>query len=261
MKKPLSFLTDSFILLFFQGSKIINRQRKIVHLLVKIDKIQYILGTLRFNACEFSYFFTYPSDSPKIHLHRDNEKSIYTLDHITWHNSRIHIKRKDNITVAHADYPGRLLSTPPILTPLYVESHYFNRTPCLIKKNEFTPWGGSKSQEVLSLDASTGFSLAFFLSPSTISTPEILMGLQFLEIPRGLSYPPSLANLCDLKHRPGRIKVWENWDLIILTTPFIQSIISPILPVIGALDAYRLLNYSNTEAALVDLMLQANGLN
>jgi hypothetical protein len=235
-----------------------NKQKKILNLSVTIDEVQYVLGTLRFNAGEFSYFFTYPSDSPEIHLNCDTGEHTSRLEHITWHDGRIHIKRKDNVAVEVIHYPGPLLTTPPVLTPLYVESFYFNKIPCLVEKNEFTPWNGSVSQEVLSLDASTGFSLVFFLAPSTDSTPQILMGLQFADIPKDLSYAPSLADLCDLKHRAGRIKVWENWDVIVVATRFVQSTLSPIPSAIGPC---RLPNYRNVPAALTDLMLQANGLN
>lgn len=234
-----------------------NKQRKILNLSVTIDGVQYILGTLRFNAGEFSYFFTYPSDSPEIHLNCDTGEHTSRLEHITWHDGRIHIKRKDNVAVEIIHFSGPLLPTPPILTPLYVESFYFKDIPCLVDAKEFTPWSGSASQEILSLDNSEGFSLVFLLAPSNDPTPKILMGLQFADIPKGLSYAPSLADLCNPEHRPGRIAVWENWDVIVVVTPFVQNTLSPIPSAIGAC---RLPNYRNVPAALTDLMLQANGL-
>jgi hypothetical protein len=234
-----------------------NRQRKILNLSVTIDGVQYVLGTLRFNAGEFSYFFTYPSDSPEIHLNCDTGEHTSRLEHITWHDGRIHIKRKDNVAIEVIHYHGPLLTTPPVLTPLYIESFYFNKIPCLLETRDFTPWNGSVSQEVLSLETSTGFSLVFLLVPSKDPTPHILTGLQFADIPEGLSYAPTLADLCDLNHRAGRIAVWENWDIIVVATPFVQSTLSPIPPAIGSC---RLPNYRNIPAALTDLMLQANGL-
>lgn len=123
-----------------------QKQKKILNLSVTIDEVQYVAGTLS----EFSSFFTCPGDSPEIHLNCDTGEHTSRLDHITWHNRRIHIKRKDNVA---------------------------------------------------------------FLAPSIDSTPEILMGVQFTDIPKGLSYSASLADLCDLKHRAGRIKVSENCDV------------------------------------------------
>lgn len=154
----------------------INKQKKILNLLVTIGGIQYVLGTLRFNTEEFSYFFTYPSDSPEVHLNCDTDEHTSRLEHITWHNGRIHIKRKDNVAVAAMHYSGSLLTDPPVLTPLYIESFYFNNVPCLIKTKEFIPWKGSLSQEILSLDVSEGFSLVFLLVPSKYSTYQILKG-------------------------------------------------------------------------------------
>lgn len=234
-----------------------NKQRKILNLLVTVDEIQYVLGTLRFNTGEFSYFFTYPRDSPEIHLNCDTGENTSRLEHITWHDGRIHIKRKDNVAVEIIYYPGPLLTTPSVLTPLYVESFYFNNIPCLLETKGFTPWSGSLSQEILSLDTSTGFSLVFLLSPSKDSTPQILMGLQSADIPKCLSCALTLADLCDLKHRAGRITVWENWDIVVVATPFVQSTLSPIPP---TMVPCRLPNYRNVPAALTDLMLQANGL-
>jgi hypothetical protein len=235
----------------------INKQKKILNLLVTIGGIQYVLGTLRFNTEEFSYFFTYPSDSPEVHLNCDTGEHTSRLEHITWHNGRIHIKRKDNVAVAAMHYSGSLLTDPPVLTPLYIESFYFNNVPCLIKTKEFIPWKGSLSQEILSLDVSEGFSLVFLLVPSKYSTYQILKGFQFADIPEGLFSAPSLADLCNLKHRPGRIAVWENWDVVVVVTPFVQSTLYPISSAIGPC---RLPNYRNVLAGLTDLMLQANGL-
>jgi len=231
-----------------------NKQRKILNLLANIGGTQYVLGTLRFNADEFSYFFSYPSDSPELHLNCDTGEQTSRLEHVTWHNGQIHIKRKDNVAVEIIKFPGPLLSEIPILTPLYVESFYFKDVPCLLDSKDFTPWSGSVSQEILSLDASEGFSLIFLLAPSKDPTPIILMGLQFADPPEGLSYAPSLADLCNLKHRPGRITVWEGWDVVVIITPFVQSTLSPIPSAIGPC---RLPNYRNVPAALTDLMLQA----
>lgn len=237
-----------------------NKKKKILNLFVAIDGVQYVVGTLRFNEGEFSYFFTYPCDSPEIHLDCETGKDTARLEHITWHNGRIHIKRKDNVAVEIVQYPGPLLITPPVLTPLYVESFYFNKRPCLEETKGFTPWDGSVSQEILSLDSSNGFSLVFLLAPSKDPTPQILMGMQFADkdIPEGLAFAPSLSDLCDLTHRAGRIAVWENWDIIVISTSFVQNILSPIPSSIGPC---RLPNYRNIPAALTDLMLQASGVN
>lgn len=234
-----------------------NKNRRILNYLVSIGGVQYVVGRLRFNAGEFSYFFTYPSDSPETHLNCDTGESTAFFDHITWHDGQIHIKRKDNVAIEVLHYDGKLLSNPPVVTPLYVESMYFKDRPCLVNVDQFKPWSGSVSQEILSLDTSEGFSLIFMLVPSKDPTPNILAGFQSADIPEGLSHPLFLADLCDDKHRPGRIAVWEGWDVLVLVTRFVQRTLTPIPVEIGPC---RLPNYRNVPAALTDLMRQANGL-
>lgn len=232
------------------------KRRDIVHLLVNVGGDQYILGTLRFNAGELSYFFTYPSDSSEKHLYCNTGESTSRLDHITWHNGRVHTKRKDNVAIEVFEWSGPLLTEIPVLTPLYVESLYIDGIPSLLEAEKFTPWSGSVSQEILSLDVSSGFSLIFLLAPSKVSTAELLTGLQFAKKPEGFAYVPILLDLCDLEHRAGRIQVWDGWDMVIVTTPFVQQVSSPIPDSIGG--SYRLSNYISPQVGLTDLMLQAN---
>jgi hypothetical protein len=235
------------------------KQRPIANLLVTIAGVQYVLGTLRFNAGELSYFFTYPKNSPDNQLYYETGESTPQLEHITWHDERIHIKRKDNVAIEVIDYAGPLLITPPVLTPLYVESLYFNidEEPCLRRADEFTPWKGSVSQEILSIDRSTGFSLILLLAPSKETTSKVLMRLQFQDPIRQFPFTLHLADVCDSKHRPGRLQVWNDWDIIVITTPFVQKTLSPIPPSLGSC---RLPNYRNIPAALTDLVCQANGI-
>jgi hypothetical protein len=233
-----------------------DKQRPILNLLATIDGVQYVIGIVRFNTAEFSYFFTYPSGSTKFYNH-DTGEPASRFDHITWHDGHIHIKCEDDGAVGIVEYPGPLLTTPPVLTPLYVESLYFKDKPCLLSTKEFTPWKGSSSQELLSLDTPTGFSLIFLLAPAKDSTPQILMGLHLADTHGRSSPAPALADICDREHRAGRISVWKDWDMVVVTTPFVQSTLHPISSAIGPC---RLPNYLNVRAALTDLLLQANDL-
>lgn len=81
----------------------VTQKRKIskplsIKITVMISGQSYVLGVLSFNTAkeEFSYHFTYPSDSPKDHFNYDTGKYTARLDHITWHQNHIHIKRKDD---------------------------------------------------------------------------------------------------------------------------------------------------------------------
>jgi len=230
-------------------------KRPILNLLATIGGVQYVLGILRFNLKEFSYFFTYPNGFPESQENLDSGEKTSPLDHITCHDGRIHIKRKDNVAIEILDYPGLLLADPPRLTPIFIESFYFNDSPCCLSLNDFTPWKGSVSKEILTLESSNGFSLILLLTPSTLLTPQILMGLQFADIPEGLSHAPVLNQIIDQGHEVGRVQAWNGWDLLIIATPFKQSTITPI-------PSYscRLPNYKNVPAALTDLLCQANGI-
>ena len=66
------------------------------------------------------------------------------------------------------------------------------------------------------------------LVPAQIDTPSILVGTQFLEIPKDLDFPPCLADLCDKNRRPGRIQLWNGWDFLVVTSPLKCRILSPI---------------------------------
>jgi hypothetical protein len=222
----------------------------------------YVLGTLSFNSVkeECSYHFTYPEDSSKIHFNCDTGKLTGRLDHITWHRNIAHIKRVDDVAIEEVVLSaGPLFCSNPVITPIYVESLYFaaNR-PCLKETDHFRTWKGSQIQEVLSLDQSEGFSVIFMLVPSKLDTTSILVGTQFMEVPKKLDFPPCLADLCDMSHRPGRIRLWSGWDFLVVTSPLKCRILSPIPPVLG--NSYRLPNYQNVPAAVTDLLMQANNL-
>lgn len=239
-----------------------NNKPAAMSLTTKIAGKEYVLGTLSFNVIkkEFSYHFSYPEDSPEKHLDCDTGQYTARLDHITWHQNVVHIKRGDGVPLERIKLTqGPLFCERPITTPLYVESLYFsNSEPCLRRMDHFKHWKGSQTQEVLDLDESNGFSIIYILAPSIMTTPELLLGMQFLEIPDGMDYPPCLLDLCSETHRPGRIKLWGNWDFIVLTSPYTCRIKSEIPKEVG--NSYRLPNYKNVPAAVTDLLMQANNL-
>ena len=150
---------------------------------------------------------------------------------------------------------GPLILDQPILTPLYVESIYFDNEPCLMKLSDFSVWQGSKSQNILTLDTSNNFSLIFILAPASHTIETILKDLHFWDTYENLLVCHQLGNLVDSTHNPGRINLWESWDLIIITTPFVCKILSPIPKEIKT--GFRLPNYRNVPAALTNLMSQA----
>jgi hypothetical protein len=124
-----------------------------------------------------------------------------------------------------------------------------------MKFSDFTPWAGSQSQEILSMNSSKGFSMVFVLVPASMPTDLMLTGVQFEEMSIGLSRIPQLADLLDTNHRAGRIKLWENWDMVIIVSSFLSRILSPIPEQIK--PAFRSFNYKNVSAGLTDLMTQA----
>ncbi len=230
--------------------------RPIIHLLVKIGSISYILGTLRFNRKELSYFLIDPRQPPSKHLYLENSEMTAPLEHITWHTNRIHIKRQDGIELDPIELSEPLLCEPPILTPLYVESLYFDNTPPLVTADQFCPWKGAATQKILTIDSLDKFSIIFILTPENHPTPWVLSNLA-LQIPREKEFVPcAVATLCTQRHRPGRIKIWEGWDMIVLTTPYAQCTSSPVNPRLGT--KYRIPNYKNVLASLSDLVNQAS---
>lgn len=234
----------------------------VVHLTISVAETTYVLGTLSFNSLkeEFSYHFTYPEESSKIHFNNDTGELTARLDHITWHRDVAHIKRVDNVAIERiALSQGPLFCKDPTITPIYVESLYFAASaPCLREADQFKMWQGSQAQKVLSLNNSEGFSIVFMLVPAKIDNASLLVRTQFKEVPKNGDFPPCLLDLCDMNHQPGRIQLWNGWDLLVITSPLKCRILSPIPPVLG--NSYRLPNYQNVPAALTDLLLQANNL-
>ncbi len=238
-----------------------GRKPAVVHLTVRTKSEEYVLGTLSFNTVkqEFSYHFSYPVDAPKMHLDCDTGIQTERIDHITWHQYIAHIKRGDVPIERIEISPGPLFCEKPVITPFYVESLYFSDAdPCLRRVNQFKPWKGSQTQLILDVIDSQGFSIIYVLAPSMAKTADLLIGLQFLEVPKGLEFPPCLVDLCDEQHRAGRIKLWNDWDLVIIASPYTCRIKSSIPDEIG--KSYRLPNYKNVPSALTDLLMQANNL-
>lgn len=231
--------------------------RSIIHLTAKMNGISYVIGTLAFNNREISYFFVDKRKLSQKFLNCDNGKMNSPLEHITWHSNRVHIKRKNGVIAEEIYYQyGPFISERPIITPFYVESIYFNDTPCLVQLSEFDSWQGSQSQEVLAIDNSKGFSMIFILVPASESTHSILTGIQREEFSNVLSRKPQLADLLDENHRAGRINTpWENWDMLVVMSSFLSTIRSPIPDHVK--PAYRTLNYKDVRAALTDLTAQA----
>ncbi|CCB87329.1 unknown protein [Parachlamydia acanthamoebae UV-7] len=233
-----------------------------IKLIVTVSNKTYVLGILSFNTKkhEFSYHFTYPAKAPIDHYNCDTGLYTARFDHITWHRNNVHIKRRDDVAIERIDLnPGPLFCEKPVVTPLYVESIYFNNNcPCLQEIEHSYGWNSSQTQQILNLEESLGFSVMFILVPSLTKMKDLLLGFQFLDLPEGMNYPPCLVDLCNQAHRTGRIILWSGWDLIILTSPYTCKIKSVIPKELG--ESYRLPNYKNVPAAVTDLLMQANDL-
>lgn len=232
--------------------KRLNKKPDTMNLTAKIAGKEYVLGTLSFNTVkeEFSYHFSYPKDAPEKHFDCDTGQQTARFDHITWHQKIVHIKRGDGVPIERIELTqGPLFCEKPIITPLYVESLYFsNSEPCLRQMDHFKAWKDSQTQEILHVEESKGFSVIYVLVPSIMTTTELLLGMQFLEVPEGMGYSPCFLDLCSETHRPGRIKLWNNWDFIVLTSPYTCRIQSELPKEIG--NSYRLPNYKNVPQQL-----------
>lgn len=228
--------------------------RPLIHLTATINNIQYLIGSLSFFNKQFSYFFSYPIEAPELQSDLETQTSISRRDHITFHTNRMHIKHFDpKLKSSEIVYyqNGPLILDQPILTPLYVESIYFDSETCLMKLSDFSPWQGSKLQNILTLNSSNGFSLIFILAPASHPTWTILNYFKAIDIYKS----PRLSDLVDSDHRAGRINLWAGWDLVIIISPFVCKTLSPIPE---RIKSGRIPNYKNVPAALTNLMIQAS---
>jgi hypothetical protein len=227
--------------------------RPLIHLTATIDNIEYLIGTLSFFNKQFSYFFSYPIEAPEVQFDLETQNFISRRDHITFHTNRMHIKHLDRKLKPSeiVDYQqGPLILNQPILTPLYVESIYLNSEICLMKLSDLSPWQGSKLQNILTLNTSDGFSLIFMLAPASHPTWAILNYFEAFDIYKS----HRLSDLVDSNHRAGRINLWAGWDLVIIISPFVCKLLSPIPE---RIKSGRIPNYKNVSAALTNLMIQA----
>ena len=240
----------------------IRNKPGVVHLTGQIAGCDYVLGTLSFNLNkkELSYHLTYPDGARQEQLNYDTGEMTGRLHHITWHKNVAHIKRSDGIMIEQIDlHPGPLFCDVPILTPIFVESHYIGSVePCLQNESDFRCWQGSQSQRIFSVSESSDFSILLFLLPSTEPTDHVLLGMQFINLPDGFEVPPSLVDICDESHRVGRIEIGGGWDMLVLTSRYTRTI-SGIVPPENK-GSFRLLDYKRPMSAIADLIAQANGL-
>lgn len=238
-----------------------SHKPSLIDLTIAILSKKYILGTLSFNIRkkELCYLLTYPKESSESHLNCNTGEFTARLDHITWHQKCVHIKRLDGVSIDRIQFSHPpLFSNTPVIKPIYVESHYFQTIPCLKELTCLKQRENRQSQEILCLKQPIGFSILFVLIPSKLSTTDFLLGWQFPNKPKGMDVFPCLVDICKENYPPGRVLLWDGWDLLILTSPYQCCICSSIPDGIG--DSYRLPNYKNPNSAIIDLLMQANGL-
>ncbi|MBP6869805.1 hypothetical protein KBC04_02905 [Candidatus Babeliales bacterium] len=242
--------------------------KSVMHFVVTIHDISYILGSLSINnkKREFSYHFTYPLDSPDYHLNYNSNERTLRMDHITWHADRNQIRLKKP---AQGKYPEPIspmnrkfilhqdkgLNTP--IEPFYVESIYFNnQKPCLLKQIDHAPWPNSKNQEILNIESSHGFSMILFLVSSSESTDSILQGYQLDYIPDGRFQALRLENLINKYHRAGRILLYDDWDILVVISPFLIAPSSRVPSIMQ--PAFRIFDFINPLNSLAQLMMVSN---
>lgn len=103
-----------------------GQQRPILNLLATLNGVQYVLGILRFNKKEFSYFFTYSDKYLESQENLQTGESTRALDRMTCHDGRIHIKRKDTYRVICR------------VTDLFLFASYLhNNVSCMSHENKF----------------------------------------------------------------------------------------------------------------------------
>lgn len=110
----------------------------VYHLEVSIKKESYIVASLSFNKRkgELSYHFHHSFDSPQKHFFCDSGECADRKDHITFHEKEVHTTDNKEPSDAITYENGPLLIDPPILTPLFIESIYLQKThQFYVKKN------------------------------------------------------------------------------------------------------------------------------
>lgn len=233
----------------------------ILHLEIVIKREKYIVASLSFNKEkeELSYHWHHAIDSPKKHLFCISGEHINRQDHLTFHKKNIHITdgKKSSEDVFYSD--GTLLSNPPMLTPLFVDSVYLQEPASLICGAKDLKHKQGRFVRILERKEVQNFSLVCLLVPSVIGSARALCGCQFLNIPEGFIRSPVLIDLWDPRDGLVPIRgIWDQWEILVFATSYTRRIDSPISLEIGS--NFRMPDYKRPDAALTNLLLQTKPL-
>lgn len=233
-----------------------------LHLTAKINSCEYVIGTLSFKLKEkeeeLSYHLHHPAESNHQPLNLNTQQPTSRADHVTWHNNVIHIKMVDKSTVLEipSSY-GSFLPTTPIVQPIFVESFFLNGSPkheILVPRKSFTPWQNSHEQLIINSEKITDFSIALILIPSTTPIDHLFATSQ---VTRSGNNAIDLIYLLEAGYTPGRIEAYADWDILVITTPFVDNNTLRTEQPIPKFSI-RALNYENPTGGLYAILLHAS---
>lgn len=230
-----------------------QKPRKI-HLKISIGSDLYVLGTLSFNLAknEIYYLFHHSETAPKKVLDIDSNNSADPPIHISWHRKRVHIRTESGI-LQYAEYPnGDLFPGSPEVRPLLVECVTLNSTPDLLRRDDaFINFEDADEYLQLQLPHPSNFSLILMLIPKIWATSDFFLRA-YLRGNQGKDVP--LWHLRNESHEIGRIIAFEDWDLVVWTTPFVRKV-SNVSEKLAS--GYRVPDFIKPADSLFDLIMQA----
>jgi len=223
---------------------------KTVRIKTRIEDHEYIICTLSINIKneEFFYLIDWPDDINS-QLNLNTQQRITSISKISFHKEHILIKTKtlpDKKEQAIGKIDNILLSTNNEVKLLLVES-FIKPTSILVQS---TKWKAEHERIISIIPQETHFSLIILLAQKTITTENLFLYSYLLfnknEIP--------LINFKKANHTIGRIEIFENFDLIIFTTPYVAPIINEPIELIPS--GRRIINYQSPQSFLAKIVEQ-----
>lgn len=240
--------------MYLQNGATLNHKPHKIHLKISIDSDLYVLGTLSFNLVknEVYYLFHHSATAPKKVLDINSNNTVDPPIHISWHRKRVHIRTESGI-LQYVEYPnGDLFPGSLEVRPLLVEGITLNDTADLLRKDEaFINFEDADEYLQLQLPRPSNFSLILMLIPKIWATSDFFLKA-YLRGNQGKDVP--LWHLRSESHEIGRIIAFEDWDLIVWTTPFVRKMTN-VNEKLAA--GYRIPDFVKPADSLFDLVRQA----